>query len=169
MTTEELWDERHQRGMGVIDKGLLRHVLTSPELIPDLATQRARHMNRTALPADCYLSPLRIKMGVDKKVLYMDVTQTSTVAQAYRFVEDKEGQRDFKLMYNNSCLEKDDTQLIYLIDDFASDVVVQPVDGLLGGMEKGKQATRIAIPTQALLSKPCGGGIASDVTAFLTS
>ena len=99
-------------------------------------------MNRTALPAaDCYLSPLRIKMGVDKKVLYMDVTQTSTVAQAYRFVEDKEGQRDFKLMYNNSCLEKDDTQLIYLIDDFASDVVVQPVDGLLGGMEKGKQAT----------------------------
>jgi hypothetical protein len=37
-------------------------------------------------------------MGVDKKVLYMDVTQTSTVAQAYRFVEDKEGQRDFELM-----------------------------------------------------------------------
>jgi hypothetical protein len=34
-------------------------------------------------------------------------------------------------------LKKDDTQLIYLIDDFASDVVVQPVDGLLGGIEKG--------------------------------
>jgi hypothetical protein len=39
-------------------------------------------------------------------------------------------------MYNNSCLEKDDTQLVYLIDDFASDLMVQPVDGLLGGMEK---------------------------------
>jgi hypothetical protein len=124
--------------MGVIDKGLLRHVLTSPEAIPDLATQRARHMNSTELPVrECCLSTLRIKMGVGKKVLYMDVTHSSTAAQAYRFVEDKEGQRDFKLMYKNSCLEKDDTQLVYLIDDFTSDVMVQPVDGLLGGMEKG--------------------------------
>ena len=94
ITSGELWDEKHQCGMGVIDKGLLRHVLTSPELIPDLSTQRARRMNRTALPAaDCCLSPLRIKMGVGKKVLYMDVTQSSMVAQAHSFVKDKEGQR----------------------------------------------------------------------------
>ena len=77
-------------------------------------------------------------MGVGKKMLYIDVTQSSTVAQAYRFVEDKEEQRDFKLMYKKGCLEKSDSKLMGLMYDFASDVMVQPVDGLLGGSEKKK-------------------------------
>ena len=76
-------------------------------------------------------------MAPGGKVITMLVSASTSVADVYTYVEDKEGQRDFELTYKQAQWGKDESRVVGLVDDYVT--AVRVVGKLRGGARKKKK------------------------------
>jgi hypothetical protein len=76
---------------------------------------------------------LRIKLAPGGKLVRMPVSTLTTIADVVMYIQDKEAQTDFKLLFNHVAWEDNTARVVDLVDDFAVNVEVMSRDGLKGG------------------------------------